>query len=205
VSTENTPEGEAPEASKGAEGNAGGPDKNADAASSRKSEAPAGVESESSPEQALAAEVARLKDQLLRMAADFDNYRKRTRRDVQDAERRAQEDIVKALLPTFDNLERASAHTESAADLKGLVNGLQMVQRQFRDALAGLGIERVGEPGAAFDPAEHEAVQNVETSEYPPGAVAQVLQSGYRWKGRLVRPALVVVARAPSNGSGQVH
>jgi molecular chaperone GrpE len=205
VSTENTPEGEAPEASQGADGNAGGPDKNADVASSRKSEAPAGSESESSPEQALAAEVARLKDQLLRMAADFDNYRKRTRRDVQEAERRSQEDIVKALLPTFDNLERASAHTEAAADLKGLVNGLQMVQRQFRDALAGLGIERVGEAGAAFDPAEHEAVQNVETSEYPPGAVAQVLQSGYRWKGRLVRPALVVVARAPSNGSGQTH
>jgi molecular chaperone GrpE len=202
VSTENTPDGEAPEASKGAEGNAGGPDTNADT-SSRKSEAPSAAES--NPEQALAAEVARLKDQLLRTAADFDNYRKRTRRDVQDAERRAQEDVVKALLPTFDNLERASAHTESAADLKSLVNGLQMVQRQFRDALAGLGIERVGEVGAAFDPAEHEAVQNVETSDYPPGAVAQVLQSGYRWKGRLVRPALVVVARAPSNGSGQTH
>jgi molecular chaperone GrpE len=145
------------------------------------------------------ADIARLKDQLLRMAADFDNYRKRSRRDVQDAERRAQEDLVKALLPTFDNLERASAHTEGAADLKGLVDGLQMVQRQFKDTLAGLGIERIGEPGTAFDPAEHEAVQNVETTEFPAGAVARVLQPGYRWKGRLVRPALVVVARAPSS------
>ena len=201
MSTENTPDGEAPEASRGADGNAGSPDENADTASSRKSEAPGSVASESSPEQLLAAEVARLKDQLLRTAADFDNYRKRTRREVQDAERRAQEDVVKALLPTFDNLERASVHTEAAADLKSLVNGLQMVQRQFRDALAGLGIERVGEVGTPFDPAEHEAVQNVETSDHPAGAVAQVLQSGYRWKGRLVRPALVVVARAPSNGS----
>jgi molecular chaperone GrpE len=145
------------------------------------------------------ADVARLKDQLLRMAADFDNYRKRSRRDVQEAERRAQEDLVKALLPTFDNLERASAHTESAADLKGLVDGLQMVQRQFKDTLAGLGIERIGEAGTAFDPAEHEAVQNVETTEVPAGAIARVLQPGYRWKGRLVRPALVVVARTPSS------
>jgi molecular chaperone GrpE len=144
------------------------------------------------------ADLARVKDQLLRMAADFDNYRKRSRRDVQEAERRAQDDLVRALLPTFDNLERASAHTGSAADLKSLVDGLEMVQRQFKDTLQSLGIERVGEAGVAFDPAEHEAVQNVETSEYPVGAVAQVLQPGYRWKGRLMRPALVVVARAPS-------
>jgi molecular chaperone GrpE len=148
--------------------------------------------------EAAAADLTRLKDQLLRMAADFDNYRKRSRRDLQEAERRAQEDLVKALLPTFDNLERASEHTESAADLKSLMDGLQMVQRQFKDALAGLGIERVGEVGVAFDPAEHEAVQNVETAEFPVGAVARVLQPGYRWKGRLMRPALVVVARAPS-------
>jgi molecular chaperone GrpE len=145
------------------------------------------------------ADIARLKDQLLRMAADFDNYRKRSRRDVQEAERRAQEDLVKALLPTFDNLERASAHTESAADLKSLADGLQMVQRQFKDTLASLGIERIGEAGTAFDPAEHEAVQNVETTEVPAGAIARVLQPGYRWKGRLVRPALVVVARTPSS------
>jgi molecular chaperone GrpE len=150
------------------------------------------------PAESAAADLARLKDQLLRMAADFDNYRKRSRRDIQEAERRAQEDLVKALLPTFDNLERASVHTESAADLKSLTDGLQMVQRQFKDALASMGIERFGEVGVAFDPAEYEAVQNLETTEIPAGAVARVLAPGYRWKGRLMRPALVVVARAPS-------
>jgi molecular chaperone GrpE len=182
VSEENKPEEAAPED-----------------AEPREAEGEANGAPSTDPAADMAADLARLKDQLLRMAADFDNYRKRSRRDVQEAERRAQEDLVKALLPTFDNLERASAHTESAADLKSLVDGLQMVQRQFKDTLAGLGIERVGEVGVPFDPAEHEAVQNVETAEFPAGAVARILQPGYRWKGRLVRPALVVVARSPAS------
>jgi molecular chaperone GrpE len=73
-----------------------------------------------------------------------------------------------------------------------------MVQRQFVDALGGLGIERVKSLGEPFDPAEHEAVQHVETTEVPVGAVAQELQAGYRWNGRLIRPAMVVVAKTPA-------
>lgn len=155
-------------------------------------------ESAEAPSEVMAADLARLKDQLLRMAADFDNYRKRSRKDVQEAERRAQEELVRALLPTIDNVERATKHAQTATDLKGLIEGLEMVSKQFHDALSGLGIERVGDKGVAFDPTEHEAVQNVETTEVPPGAVADVLQPGYRWKGRLVRPALVVVAKGPA-------
>jgi molecular chaperone GrpE len=72
-----------------------------------------------------------------------------------------------------------------------------MVMRQFRDTLSGLGIERVEGMGKPFDPAEHEAVQHSVTDEVPPGVITQELQAGYRWQGRLVRPALVVVAKAP--------
>ena len=143
-------------------------------------------------------EIAKLKERLLRMAADFDNFRKRSRRDVADAERRVQEDLLRSLLPTFDNLERAVMHAGSATDVKALAEGIRMVIRQFQDTLGGLGIERVATIGKPFDPAEHEAVQHVQSADMPPGAVVQELQPGYRWQGRLMRPALVVVAKAAS-------
>lgn len=162
---------------------------------------PAAAESaaEPSPTEQLEAEVARLKERLLRTAADFDNFRKRSRKDIADAEHRVQEDLLRSLLPTFDNLERAVAHAGSAADLTALTEGLKMVMRQFQDTLGGLGIERVATQGKPFDPAEHEAVQHVASNEVPPGAVVQELQAGYRWQGRLMRPALVVVAKPSSS------
>jgi molecular chaperone GrpE len=73
-----------------------------------------------------------------------------------------------------------------------------MVIRQFQDTLGGLGIERVATVGKPFDPAEHEAVQHVQSADMPPGAVVQELQPGYRWQGKLMRPALVVVAKGAS-------
>lgn len=155
---------------------------------------PAAVAAVATPEE----ELVRVREQLLRMAADFDNYRKRSRRDVAEAERRVQEQLIRALLPSFDNIERAANHAESASDLASLLEGLGMVQRQFQDTLKGLGIDRVKSMGEPFDPAEHEAVQHIETAEVAPGAVAQELQPGYRWNGRLVRPAMVVVAKAPT-------
>jgi molecular chaperone GrpE len=97
---------------------------------------------ELSPTELLEGEVARLKERLLRTAADFDNFRKRSRKDIADAERRVQEDLLRSLLPTFDNLERAAAHAGTAADLKALTEGLKMVMRQFQDTLVSLGIER---------------------------------------------------------------
>lgn len=143
-------------------------------------------------------ELARLRERLLRTAADFDNYRKRTRRDIAEAERRVQENLLQVLVQPFDNLERAAQHAESAQDVKALAEGLKMVLRQFEDALSTVGIQRIASLGKPFDPSEHEAVQHVQTDEVPPGAVAQELRAGYRWQDRLIRPALVVVARAPA-------
>jgi molecular chaperone GrpE len=144
-------------------------------------------------------EVAKLRDQLLRTAADFDNYRKRTRREIADAERRSKEDLLREILPVFDNLERAALHAEAATDVQALADGLRLVMRQFADTLGKLSIERIATKGLAFDPTVHEAIQQVETSEVPPGAIASEIQAGYRLGDRVIRPALVVVAKPPAS------
>lgn len=141
-------------------------------------------------------EAARLKDQLLRTAADFDNYRKRSRREVSDAERKGRDDLLKELLPVFDNLERAASHASASEDVKSLADGLDLVLRQFQDTLGRLGLERVETVGKPFDPSVHEAIQHLETADFAPGVIAAEVQPGYRQGERLVRPALVVVAKA---------
>ena len=146
-------------------------------------------------------EAVRFKDQLLRTAADFDNFKKRTRRDLTDAERRGREEFLKELLPVFDNLERAVAHTETATGVQSVAEGIKMVVRQFGDTLQKLGIERVPSVGTPFDPSVHEAIQHIETSEHPPGTVSAEIQGGYRAQDRLIRPALVVVAKAPAGSA----
>jgi molecular chaperone GrpE len=167
-----------------------------------RSEAP-GVEGAPAPDveplEAARVEAQKNRDQLLRVAADFDNYKKRSRREIGDAVKVAREDLLRELLPVFDNLERASAHAGTATDTKALADGISMVQRQFVDVLGKLGIERVASTGQPFDPAVHEAVQHLETDEFGPGVVAAELQAGYRMGDRVLRPALVVVAKAKSS------
>jgi len=140
----------------------------------------------------------RLRDQLLRTAADFDNFRKRTKREVTEANERGREDLLKELLPVFDNLERASEHAKSATDVTALLDGIELVTKQFVDTLARAGIEKINALGQPFDPSLHEAIQQIETSDVPAGSVANQVQAGYRLGGRLLRPCMVVVAKAPS-------
>ena len=151
------------------------------------------------PLEAAKAESAKLRDQLLRTAADYDNFRKRSRRELADMEKRAREELNKELLPVFDNLERATAHAETATDVKALADGIGLVKRQFVDALAKIGIVRIEAQGKSFDPAFHEAVQQFETDEHPAGTVIHEVQAGYTQGDKLVRPAIVVVAKAKAN------
>jgi molecular chaperone GrpE len=144
------------------------------------------------------AEAARYRDQLYRTAADLDNYRKRSKREVGEAEGRGRELMLKDLLPVFDNLERATAHADSVTEVQSLVDGISLVIRQFRDALGRAGIERIPTTGTAFDPAVHEAIQQIETAELEAGRVALEIQAGYRLGTKLIRPALVAVAKAPA-------
>ncbi len=147
------------------------------------------------------AEAARLKDQWMRTAADFDNYRKRARRDVEDGRRSAREDLLKELLPVFDNLERAIQSAQRATEVKPVADGLSMVVRQFVDVIARAGITKVPTVGKAFDPSVHEAIQQVETEDHPPGTVVSEVQPGYMQADRLVRAAMVVVAKPKTSES----
>jgi len=146
------------------------------------------------------AEALKVRDQLLRTAADFDNFRKRTRKDVEDAQRKGLERALLEVLPVADNLERAlQAAQQSGGDLSSVVEGVRMVLRFFEDAMSRLGVERVPSVGNAFDPGLHEAVQHVE-SEEPAGTVITEMTPGYKLGGKLLRAALVAVARPKANG-----
>jgi molecular chaperone GrpE len=165
-----------------------------------------------SPVDQIAAERDKLKDQLLRTAADFDNFRKRSKRDLDDARQRGKDDIIRDLLPVFDNLERAVQTADTASDLRSVVEGVRMVLKLFEDTAERTGLSRVKSVGERFDPAVHEAIQQQETDAQPPGTIIAEITPGYRFGQRLLRPALVVVARKPepkpesspaqSNGSG---
>jgi molecular chaperone GrpE len=160
--------------------------------------APAETPAPPTPEQKLAeavAETARMRDQLLRTAADFDNFRKRSRKAEDDAQRRGREALLKDLLPVFDNLERAIQHAESAPEAATVAAGLRMVSKQFVDTLDRAGIKRIVSVGQAFDPTRHEAIQHLESAEHPAGVVITEVQPGYVIGDQLVRPAMVVVSK----------
>jgi molecular chaperone GrpE len=150
------------------------------------------------PLEAVTAERDQMRDQLLRTAADFDNYRKRTRRDVEDAKIRGRDDAVKDILPVFDNLERAVAAATSAQTIESVVEGVKMVLKLFEDTCERMGLTRVKTVGERFDPAVHEAIQQQETDAHPPGTILNEIMPGYMVGARLLRAAMVVVARKPS-------
>ena len=139
-----------------------------------------------------------MREQMLRIAADFENFRKRSRREIEESARHSRETLLRELLPVFDNLERAVAHAEQAADARSVADGVKMVLRQFSDTLGKLGIQRIQSVGAPFDPMVHEAIQQISTADQPPGTVVAEVQPGYSWDERLVRAAMVVVAMAPA-------
>ena len=144
------------------------------------------------------AERDQLRDQLLRTAADFDNYRKRTRKEIEEARARGREDAVKDVLPVFDNLERAVSAAASAQTIESVVEGVKMVLKLFEDTSERMGLTRVKSVGERFDPTVHEAIQQQETDDQPPGTILTEIVPGYMIGQRLLRAAMVVVARKAS-------
>jgi len=138
---------------------------------------------------------AELKDQLVRLAADFENFKKRTRREKEDIRKFANEQLLKDVLPALDNLNRALAHVEDREN--PLVQGIEMVAKQFLGILDGYGVTTVNSKGQAFDPAVHDAMGQMPTDEVEPGCIADEFEKGYLIHGRLLRPAKVIVAIAP--------
>jgi molecular chaperone GrpE len=144
-------------------------------------------------------------DKYLRAVADLENSKKRHKRDVDDAKSDMKMRVLKEMLPVVDNLERAIEHADqagSSSDPHAILEGVRLVLRQFTTAFERLEVTPIDAMGQPFDPMLHEAISQQESADHPPGTVISVLQRGYRHGERLLRPAMVVVARAPASTPG---
>jgi molecular chaperone GrpE len=147
--------------------------------------------------QKLKAERDSLLDRLARMQADFENARKRAARDQQEFREYALADALKTLLPVLDSFDRA---LQSASGEKSeLRNGVELIDKQLHDALGKLGLRPIPARGELFDPRWHEAIEMVDTTDAEDHQILDELQHGYKLKDRLLRPAMVRVARNPKH------
>ena len=187
----------------------GGPDGGTPAAGGAETALPAAT-----PEERLAAlqaERDEIKDRMLRIAAEFENWKKRSRKEQGDAEVKAREVVLRDVLEIADNLERAtSAHAQTgngAVDAAAVVKGVNLVLRLLQQKLERHDVRPFDSQGQPFDPRVHEAISKVESADVPAGSVAVELQKGYRIGDRLLRPAMVSVstgpkAKGPGGGAG---
>src|SRR5579863_2987586 len=146
--------------------------------------------------QKLKAERDSLLDRLARMQAEFENARRRTVKEQQEFRDYAASDAIKSLLPVMDSLERALQVKSDAEEFR---NGVDLIYKQLQSALAKLSVHPIASKGEPFDPHYHEAIEMVETTEAPDHHVVEELQRGYKYKDRLLRPAMVKVARNPGH------
>jgi len=164
---------------------------------------PSGAETAEERVRALEAELAKTREEVkqgqdrwLRERADLENVKRRAAREKADLAKFASEGVLRDLLPVVDNLERAVAHAEDQSD--PLLSGVKLVLKFLQDLLERHRVSRVKARGALFNPAEHEAMAQVESAVHEPNAVVDEHQAGYRLHDRLLRPAMVTVAKAPS-------
>lgn len=144
--------------------------------------------------QKLKAERDSLLDRLARTQAEFENARRRTIKEQQEFRDYAALDAIKSLLPVFDSLERALQVKSDAAELR---SGVELIYKQLQTALAKLSVHPIVSKGEPFDPRLHEAIEMVDTTDAPDHHIVEELQRGYKMKDRLLRPAMVKVARNP--------
>lgn len=140
----------------------------------------------------LTQEKEELMGRLLRLQADFDNFRKRSRTEREEIIAYAASDLVCKLLPVIDNLDRACASAEAAAG--GIAEGVAMITRQLKELLEREGLQPIECKGKPFDPNYHDAVMSEESSDHPPDTVVDELQKGYMLKDKLLRPSMVKVS-----------
>jgi molecular chaperone GrpE len=140
--------------------------------------------------------LAEAKDRHLRLAADFDNYKKRSRQEQLETIQHASADLIARLLPALDDLRKALDHKPEGVD-EAWVKGLELSVRKLEEALGAHGLEPIHSVGKAFDPKLHEAIGYEESADQPEDTVTSELRRGYRIRDRVVRPALVKLARPP--------
>ncbi|NCP01824.1 MAG: nucleotide exchange factor GrpE [Deltaproteobacteria bacterium] len=145
------------------------------------------------------AEAQQKQELYLRAMAEMDNLRKRQQREKEDLTKFCNENILREILPVIDNLERAIEHAGEQAEVNGLLEGVEMTLNQFNSVLKKFGVETIRAKGERFNPDHHQAMGQLETHEVEANHVVQELQKGYLLNNRLLRPAMVMVARTPPN------
>lgn len=139
-----------------------------------------------------------LMDNYYRLAADFDNFRKRTARQMEENRKAVLEQVFLDFLEVTDNFDRALKSAKTAEDMSSIVSGIEQLSRQFFSILEKYGLEKIeSEKASEFDPHRHEAVQHIETSEVPDNTIVEVYKTGYALNSKVIRPAMVSVARNP--------
>lgn len=136
-------------------------------------------------------------DLFLRERAELENFKRRMQREKSEALKFANEPLIRDLLSIIDNLERATAHAQGGGDGQSLVEGVSLVLRSFSDVLEKYGVVRIAAKGEPFDPSKHEAMAQVETTEFAPNRVVEEHVAGYSLHDRLLRAAMVSIAKAP--------
>jgi molecular chaperone GrpE len=144
-------------------------------------------------------ETAQLRDKLMRLTAEFDNFRKRSHREKEEYRKFAVEQVITELLEVYDNLERAIASAKQTDDIGSVVKGVDMVFRQFASILEKQGLQRIECHGAEFDPHLHEAIMHVEHPEHEENIILEVCKPGYYLHSKVIRPAIVTVSKKPGN------
>ncbi|PEA85617.1 nucleotide exchange factor GrpE [Bacillus thuringiensis] len=141
----------------------------------------------------LQAKLTETEGRTLRLQADFENYKRRVQMDKQAAEKYRAQSLVSDILPALDNFERAMQVEATDEQTKSLLQGMEMVHHQLLEALTKEGVEVIGAVGKQFDPNEHQAIMQVEDSEFESNAVVEEFQKGYKLKDRVIRPSMVKV------------
>lgn len=143
------------------------------------------------------AQLQEYSDKLLRLHADFDNYRKRSSREKEQFVKYANEGLIFELISVLDNFERAFELANTMDDFASLHQGVEMILKQVHGLLKKNGVKKIECVGKNYDPTEQEAIAHVETEEYPENTVVEEVQKGYKVENRLIRPAIVKVAKKP--------
>lgn len=152
---------------------------------------------------AKAEECKALNEKYLRLAAEFENYKRLAQRDQRDQIKFGNEQLLKELLPVVDNMERAIKAARDKGVSSALVQGVDLTLKQMSGALAKFGVQAVETVGQTFDPSAHQAVSQVPSDSVPPNHVVDEFQKGYRLHDRILRAAMVSVSSGPGNGSEQ--
>jgi molecular chaperone GrpE len=143
------------------------------------------------------------KDRFIRLSAEFDNYRKRKQREIDEFKKFANEMVFKQFLPVVDNLERAMASAENNQDIETLLKGVKLTHKEILKVFQDFNVKPVQAENQVFDPNFHQAVTQKETNEVPENTVTDVLQTGYLLHDRLIRPAMVVVSKSTGNDTDE--